>query len=501
MNRSIELIRNSKIRHFFLPIRSKEFAKFIPMVLLMFTILLNQNIIRILKDSITVTLVGAEVISFTKLWGEMPIALCFVVLYTRMCNVMTTEAAFRIVVIFFLSFFFIFAFFIFPHGEYFHPDPTTVEAYIIALPNLKWFIIIWSKWTYILFYIMGELWPMIVFCLLFWQLANKITKIDEAPRFYTFFNLFGQTNLLISGSVVIYFQSQNHFLMFLFKEATGTEMLLKSLMTVVIITGTVLLFLHYYIEKFVMSDDRFFKVDKKAEVLKLSTRESIRMILSSKYLGLISILMICYGMSMNLIEGLWMSKVREQYKTAEAFMGYQGSVLFWVGIMTIICSLTGTWLIRYFGWFAGAIVTPSIILIAGGSFFVFASYEDGVLWMATALGFAAPLSFVTFIGGMQNVLGKGAKYSLFDATKEMAYIPLSSEMKTKGKAAVDIIGNKIGKSSASFIQFMIFTIFPGARYDDLTVFLGAMFIGICIVWIFTVRSLGREYTQLLENQS
>lgn len=56
------------------------------------------------------------------------------------------------------------------------------------------------------------------------------------------------------------------------------------------------------------------------------------------------------------------------------------------------------------------------------------------------------------VGAAQNVFSKSAKYSLFDPCKEMAYIPLDQELQLKGKAAIDVVCNPLGKSGGSAIQ-------------------------------------------------
>lgn len=482
------------------PIKRSELAKFLSMAAMMFFILLNQNLIRGIKDSLVVTLIGAESLSFIKLFVEMPAGILFVIIYTILCNKTTEENIFRGIMLFFLFFFTLFGFVLFPNQDLLHPSPDTVSDYVQLYPHFKWFFIMWGKWTLVLFYMMGELWPMIIFTLLYWQLANKITKTEEAGRFYFFFNLFGQVNLLFSGSVMVYFSRSDHFLLpFLGTNKTGTALKIASLITIVIFLCFLILFLHRYVETRIMRR-QIAQVAKNTRLKsKLGLWQSFKMIAKSKYLGLICVLMISYSMVVNLIEGIWLHETSLFYKKDPTlFITYQGRVLFWTGIFTLTCSFIGNAVIRKLGWLGAALGTPVITLFIGSVFFLLVALNYFNLLPNSVMGIST-LATIVAIGGLQNVLAKGTKYCFFDVTKEMVYIPLNNEMRTKGKAAVDVLGGKVGKSAGAILQVICYTVFSSAQPDQLAPFLALVFIVICTIWITAVKKLSKEYHALLEN--
>lgn len=497
INTKLESKLTKKRKRLFGTISKNEWPKFGSMAALMFLILLTQNLIRGIKDSLVVTSIGAEVLSFIKLFIEMPVGMLFVLLYAILCNRMTNENVFRHILLFFLLFFLLFGLVLFPCQEWLHPHPNTICAYTHAYPYLKWFFAMWSKWTLVLFYIMGELWPMIVFTLLYWQLANKCTTTEEASRFYFLFNLVGQSNLLLSGSIMVYFMRSDPFLvrMYAFLGMHGSMETLQIISLMIAIVGlcSLILVVHRYIAVHIVPTQMASAKTTQSAHLKLGLWEGFRTIVRSNYLRCIFVLMVSYAMVCNLIEGLWFHETSLFYqKDPACFITYQGRVLFWTGICALTGSLLGHSVIQKIGWKGTALLTPRVTFAIGGCFFVLVVGHSLHILPQKLFGIT-PLALIVTLGGLQNILAKGTKYCFFDVTKEMAYIPLDHEMSTKGKAAVDILGGKVGKSSGAILQVICYTMFSKTQPDQLAPLLMVLFIIICSMWIIAVKKLAKQY--------
>ena len=484
------------IKKIFFPINRNEISTFIPVAFLMFCILFNQNILRILKDSIIIAEISAEVVSFAKIYCVTPAAAIFLIIYSKMVNKFSFEKCYYYLLTFFISFFLIFAFFIYPNVSSLHLNVDTINSIITSYPNLKWYVILAGNWSYVLFYVFGELWPNIFYVLLFWQCANSITTTDQAKRFYTLFSLIGNSSVIIVGLLTMHLASKESVIKSYFLLWDEKILLTQSLISMVLVSSIVSAFLMKYI-----ASNIFIKVDVseiKDKKPSLGLIESFKYIVSSRYLWLLVICSSAFGLVMNLVESVWRSKIKELYSDVNSYAEFSGMYILWTGVAIIILTVVGNNVMRLYGWFVAAVITPIVMIISGTIFFTLVVFDKYILGYLDIITIMSPLSLAIIVGAIQNIVAKGTKYSIWDAATQMLYIPLDIELKTKGKAAVDVISAKSGKSLSALIQIALFTIFPAATYNSISPILMSIFIIVCLAWIYSVKEIGKEYNELIK---
>ncbi len=487
------------ILDYFWAVRRDELKKFFLITLLMFSILFIQNIIRALKDSIINTMIGTETISFLKFWGVMPAVFLVSIIYVKMVKSIKAENIFYIITSAFLIFFAIFAFYLLPNHKLVHLDQEKAKMLVMSYPNLKWFILLLSNWSFSLFYIMAELWQDVMFALLFWQFVNNITNVEQSQRFYPLFGLFGQTALYFSGLLLSNLTSINIFFSNLLCLNSDKDIVSgQIILTLTLFLGSIIFIVFYYLNHNILNISEKKTLEFIEPEKSISIIDSFKLVITSKYIMLIATLLICYGIAINLVEGPWKASVTKIYKTPTEFAEFMGGYLKYMGIVTICFVIIGSNIVRKFGWFAAAMTTPIIVFTTGMLFFSLSNFEIVGGFFTIFLAISDPSILLINIGLVQNVLSKSSKYTLFDSTKEMAYVPLDAELKTNGKAVADVIGSKLGKSASAFLQSMIFIIMPHATYHSLSIYLMITFVIICCIWIYAIFKLNFEYKKIIK---
>ena len=174
-----------------------------------------------------------------------------------------------------------------------------------------------------------------------------------------------------------------------------------------------------------------------------------------------------------------------------------GNLSIVTGIVTILITLTGSNILRKCSWRTAALITPISVLVLGGLFFGIIFYENKHGLDSSLFGFNV-LALAVGFGLVQDALSKGIKYSLFDSTKQMTYIPLDPDLKTKGQAAVEVIGGRLGKAGGSTISEVLLTIFAGATLTGLVGIIAPIVLIVVGLWTGSVFGLNKKYTALLK---
>lgn len=490
------------VRSFIWPIYRHEARKVIPMLLMLFLICFNYSILRCMKDTVVVTASGAEVIPFIKVWALLPMAVLLTYGFTVLTNRFSQEQVVYIVISGFLLFYAFFAFILYPLKDSIHPNQLA-ERLEVALPSGFYGLIeMFRYWSFTLFYVLAELWSSIVLTVLFWGFANEITKVHEAKRFYAIMSIGSNIAAILAGQVANYFSSGMHIMPWVPSGISEWEQTVMMLMMIIIISGISVMFIFRWMNRNVLNDPSFDDLHlanfERRKKKRLSVRESFTYLSNSKYLVCIAVLVVSYNLVINLVEVVWKDQLRELYPDPSAYNTYMNNLTSAIGIVSTLTAFFMARIIGRFGWTTTALVTPTIMLVTSMGFFSFMFFQDTLSPIAMGIFGTTPLAIAVFFGAAQNCLSKAAKYSVFDTTKEMSFIPLDHDVKLKGKAAIDGVGSRFGKSGGSIIHQGLLMVFGTLAYS--TPYVAAILMAVIAGWMAAVKSLGIQFKEIVDTQ-
>lgn len=327
--------------------------------------------------------------------------------------------------------------------------------------------------AYKIYYVMADLWGVLAIGFFFWVLANQTFDTKEARWAYPLFSLFGTVGVFLAGRAVEFDPS-------LIMKQTG-----------LLLTGIflALLFWSWMMKRWITPLPSL----ARAQEIKVATPPSFKWI----YLGLILIILSAFCFCHHVLQATWKAYIAALYPTPEGYTYFLGQFYYYSAFWGILVFFLTFWMVQVFGWLKSALIPPLMVflmLLAA----VLCQRVPSIAQSIESIFHLAPASGPFWILVAQQIILSGITPTLFVATKEMAYIPLGTTTKARGKAFIDLLlGNKIGIFFGGYALQALHYLSPGgALSPEISLNVLFLVLGVAFLWILAVFFLGRLYKRI-----
>ncbi|MBA2728288.1 MAG: AAA family ATPase [Parachlamydiaceae bacterium] len=446
-----------------------------------FLIIFVYHTLKDLKDTVVITAssAGAEVIPFIKIWGMLPAAVLASYLFSKIYAIFGREKTLYIFVGLFIAFYITFAFVVYPFRDSLHL--THAQTYLTAvLPSgCRGLIAMICYWHYTLFYLSAELWSVIILAILFWGYVNETTNLEEAKKFYPLCMFTGNFAGIISGQT-------SYFLSHHLQDYLSWQETLQLMITLVAVCGLVIICINRWLLTHQVKPLAVQTISKKES--SGSFFENLVSVCTSGPLLCIAILVIGFGLTSNLIEVVWKENIRQLHPDPQAYNAYINQITSLIGIFAVCVAFASRWLFTLFSWDKIALITPLTLFSTSFIFFMALLLPEEYLIPVTKYLDMSPIYLVVTLGSVYYILAMTAKYTIFDTTKEMAFLSVNTEEIMKAKSIIDSMGSRLGKTGASCLyQFLLITYSSTSGHLSVIGIASLLAIGVSI---YTTKRLG-----------
>lgn len=442
---------------------------------LMFSIILLLNIDFTILKSVRNTLAvvdlgrGAGSIPLFELFGALPGSIAMTWGMARLMNRCAIRHVFSITMTLFLSFFLLFAWGLYPYLK----GANSWELQACSM----------------VFYVVSELWKPALIVILFWGLINQHMPMGEAKKRYASLMLGASIGALLAGPIISACTSLTLWEQMPFASERWAHAF-TALMSIVAALGWIVVYLYDQLWHHLSQ-----QATNSSDTHHTSLQESLTVSLGSPPLRLLAWIVIADYIAYSLGEVIFLDVLKRKFPDACDYCSYVGALSAWGGALTVLCALfVAPILLQRHRWVIAALATPICLLATEGAFFlVLRCQQLSCSWFGWTE--ATWISVVVLLGSLQYCLCRATKYTLFDASKELAFVEMPADHKMKGKLVIDGICARLGRGGASALSLCLIR---GCGGVIASAYLAGIFaIATGISWLFTTRKLGR----LLEKET